>query len=288
MLHGPVVRRRKLGEELRSLRHTSGMTSREVARLLGWHQSKVSRIETGASGVTPADVSRLLDVYAVRDPQLRSLLEVLAGSAGGGGSGWWHAYRGLIPPQYRDFISLESQASTVRTLETSVVPGLLQTAGYARAVTRASLDGLPDGRLDSLVEVRLTRQRVLRASPPLRFTAVLDEAVLHREVGGPEVMRDQVEHLTQVAQLPHVHLQLLPFSVGGYVGLTGPFVIFSFPNISDLDVVVLDHLTSSLYLERREDLEAYSSAFRTLQSHALSPERSLDLITEIGRSFRRS
>ncbi|MYV61807.1 helix-turn-helix domain-containing protein, partial [Streptomyces sp. SID4931] len=89
MLHGPVVRRRKLGEELRSLRHTSGMTSREVARLLGWHQSKVSRIETGASGVTPADVSRLLDVYAVCDPQLRSLLEVLAGSAGGGGAGWW-------------------------------------------------------------------------------------------------------------------------------------------------------------------------------------------------------
>lgn len=173
MLHGPVVRRRKLGEELRSLRHTSGLTSRDAARLLGWHQSKVSRIETGASGVTPADVSRLLDVYAVRDTQLRSLLEVLAGSAGGGGSGWWHAYRGLIPPQYRDFISLESQASTVRTLETSVVPGLLQTAGYARAVTRASLDGLPDGRLDSLVEVRLTRQRVLRESA----------AALHRRAG---------------------------------------------------------------------------------------------------------
>ncbi|CAM5731111.1 Transcriptional regulator OS=Streptomyces microflavus OX=1919 GN=Smic_06020 PE=4 SV=1 [Streptomyces microflavus] len=223
MLHGPVVRRRKLGEELRSLRHASGLTSRDTARLLGWHQSKVSRIETGASGVSPGDVTRLLDIYAVRDTQLRALLEVLAGSAGGGGSGWWHAYRGLIPPQYRDFISLESQAGTVRTLETSVVPGLLQTAGYARAVTRASLDGLPADHLDSLVEVRLTRQRVLRADPPLRFTAVLDEAVLHREVGGPEVMRDQLHHLTQVAQLPHVELQLLPFSVGGYIGLTSPF-----------------------------------------------------------------
>ncbi|MFI7238951.1 helix-turn-helix domain-containing protein [Streptomyces cyaneofuscatus] len=286
MLHGPVVRRRKLGEELRSLRHASGLTSRDAARLLGWHQSKVSRIETGASGVSPEDVTRLLDVYAVRDGQLRALLEVLAGSAGGGGSGWWHAYRGLIPPQYRDFISLESQAGTVRTLETSVVPGLLQTAGYARAVTRASLDGLPADHLDSLVEVRLTRQRVLRAKPPLRFTAVLDEAVLHREVGGPEVMRDQLHHLTQVAQLPHVELQLLPFSVGGYVGLTCPFVIFSFPNISDLDVVVLDHLTSSLYLERKEDLEAYSSAFRTLQAHALTPDRSMELVAAIRRGFR--
>ncbi|NEE57358.1 transcriptional regulator, partial [Streptomyces sp. SID8455] len=165
-------------------------------------------------------------------------------------------------------------------------PGLLQTAGYARAVTRASLDGLPADHLDSLVEVRLTRQRVLRADPPLRFTAVLDEAVLHREVGGPEVMRDQLHHLTQVAQLPHVELQLLPFSVGGYVGLTCPFVIFSFPNISDLDVVVLDHLTSSLYLERKEDLEAYSSAFRTLQAHALTPDRSLDLVAAIRRGFR--
>ncbi|WP_228992329.1 helix-turn-helix transcriptional regulator [Streptomyces sp. DH8] len=284
MLHGPAVRRRKLGEELRSLRHAAGLTSREAARLLGWHQSKVSRIETGASGVTPFDVARLLDAYAVRDTRLRSLLEVLAGSAGGGGSGWWHAYRGLIPPQYRDFISLESQASTVRTLETSVVPGLLQTAGYARAVTRASVGGLPEEHLDSLVEVRLTRQRVLRTNPPLRFTAVLDEAVLHREVGGPEVMREQVRHLARMSQLPHVRLQLLPFSVGGYIGLTGPFVIFSFPNISDLDVVVLDHLTSSLYLERKEDLDAYSSAFRTLQAHALSPERSLELITGIGRS----
>ncbi|MXG29608.1 helix-turn-helix domain-containing protein [Streptomyces sp. YIM 132580] len=286
MLHGPVVRRRKLGEELRSLRHASGLTSRDTARLLGWHQSKVSRIETGASGVSPGDVTRLLDVYAVRDTQLRALLEVLAGSAGGGGSGWWHAYRGLIPPQYRDFISLESQASTVRTLETSVVPGLLQTAGYARAVTRASLEGLPPDDLDSLVEVRLTRQRVLRAKPPLRFTAVLDEAVLHREVGGPEVMRDQLHHLTQVAQLPHVEIQLLPFSVGGYVGLTSPFVIFSFPNISDLDVVVLDHLTSSLYLERKEDLDAYSSAFRTLQTHALPPDHSLELVAAIRRGFR--
>lgn len=146
MRNGPVVRRRKLGEELRGLRHTSGLTSREAAGMLGWHQSKVSRIETGASGVSPDDVTRLLDAYGVGDGQLRALLQTLAGSAGGGGSGWWHAYRGLIPPQYRDFISLESQADAARTLETSVVPGLLQTADYARAVTRSTLDGLPPRR----------------------------------------------------------------------------------------------------------------------------------------------
>ncbi|MEU0128443.1 MULTISPECIES: helix-turn-helix transcriptional regulator [unclassified Streptomyces] len=284
MRNGPVVRRRKLGEELRGLRHAAGLTSRDAAGMLGWHQSKVSRIETGASGVTPGDVTRLLDVYGVDDGQLRSLLQTLAGSAGGGGgSGWWHAYRGLIPPQYRDFISLESQADAARTLETSVVPGLLQTADYARAVTRSSLDGLPPSALDSLVEVRLARQSVLHTSRPLRLSAVLDEAVVRREVGGAGVMEAQLHHLSQVAQLPHVTLQLLPFEAGSYIGLTGPFVIFSFPSTSDLNVVVLDHLTSSLYLERREDLEAYSSAFRTMQAHALSPERSLDLIAAVGR-----
>ncbi|MFE6765714.1 MULTISPECIES: helix-turn-helix transcriptional regulator [unclassified Streptomyces] len=286
MQHGPAVRRRKLGEELRSLRQASGLTSREAAGLLGWHQSKVSRIETGVSGVRPDDVNRLLDAYGMDDPKLREVLGALAGSAGGGGAGWWHAYRGLIPPQYRDFISLESQARTARTLETSVVPGLLQTADYARAVTRASLDGLPSGQLDSLVEVRLARQGVLRSDPPLRLSAVLDEAVVRREVGGRRVMREQLRHLARVAQLPHVQLQLLPFSVGGYVSLTSPFVIFSFPTASDLDVVVLDHLTSSLYLERKEDLAAYSSAFRTLQAHALSPEHTLDLIAAIDRDDR--
>ncbi|MFE4690410.1 helix-turn-helix domain-containing protein [Streptomyces sp. NPDC056749] len=281
MRNGPAVRRRKLGEELRALRHTSGLTSRDAAALLGWHQSKVSRIETGASGVTPRDVTRLMDAYGVDDRQLRSLLRTLAGSAGGGGNGWWHAYRGLIPPQYRDFISLESQAFAARTLETSVVPGLLQTADYARAVTRSSLDGLPPAQLDSLVEVRLARQNVLHSARPLRLSVVIDEAVLRRSVGGPRVMEGQLRHLTEVAQFPHVRLQLLPFSAGSYIGLTGPFVIFSFSNTSDLDVIVLDHLTSSLYLERREDLEAYSSAFRTMQERALSPEHSLDLIAAL-------
>ncbi|MEU7280032.1 helix-turn-helix transcriptional regulator [Streptomyces sp. NPDC045431] len=281
--HGPAVRRRKLGEELRRLRLRAGLTSRDAARLVGWHQSKVSRIETGASGVTGEDVSRLLDAYGVREPRQRALVEALSGAAAdGGGTGWWHAYRGVLPPQYQDFISLESQACAARTLETSVVPGLLQTADYARAVTRAALDGLPVTAVDSLVEVRLARQEVLFGDPPLRLEAVLDEAVLRRQVGGPGVMRAQLRRLRELADLPHVRLQVLPFAVGGYVGLSGPFVIFSFANMSDLDVVVLDHLTSSLYLERTEDLEAYSAAFRTMQAHALTPEESSELIAGIG------
>ncbi|MEW1833032.1 helix-turn-helix transcriptional regulator [Streptomyces sp. NPDC088196] len=285
MQYGPAVRRRKLGAELRALRAEAGLTSGEAARLVGWHQSKVSRIETGASGVKPPDVRLLLDAYQVGDPQLRDMLLVLAGSEDGGGRHhWWHAYRGVLPPAYRDFISLESQASTLRTLETSVVPGLLQTPEYARAVTRAAVGGLdndgPD-RLDALVQVRLARQDVLRADPPLELSVVLDEAVLRREVGGPGVMARQLDRLVEAAKLPQVRLQVLPFAAGAHIGITGPFVIFSFPSTSDLDVVVLDHLTSSLYLERKEDLEAYTEAFNTLQFHALSSEDSSDYIAGI-------
>ncbi|MBW8819986.1 MULTISPECIES: helix-turn-helix transcriptional regulator [unclassified Streptomyces] len=283
MQHGPAVRRRKLGAELRALRTSAGLTSGEAARLVGWHQSKVSRIETGASGVKPADVRLLLDAYRVGDTNLRELLLVLAGSdESAGRHHWWHAYRGVLPPTYRDFISLESQASAMRTLETSVVPGLLQTPEYARAVTRAAVDGLDDERLDALVEVRLARQDILRAQPPLELSAVLDEAVLRREVGGPEVMSRQLKRLLEAARLPQVRLQVLPFTAGAHVGITGPFVIFSFPRTSDLDVVVLDHLTSSLYLERKEDLQAYTEAFNTLRIHALSPEDSLDYLAGMG------
>jgi transcriptional regulator with XRE-family HTH domain len=278
MQYGPAVRRRKLGAELRALRARAGLTSGQAARLVGWHQSKVSRIETGASGVKPADVRLLLDAYAVPEGESRELLLVLAGTEDGDRHNWWHAYRGVLPPAYRDFISLESQAGTMRTLETSVVPGLLQTREYARAVTRAAVDGLEEKRLDALVEVRLARQDVLRSDRPLALSAVLDEAVLRREVGGPEVMTRQLGRLVEAARLPQVQLQILPFAAGAYIGITGPFVIFSFPSTSDLDVVVLDQMMSSLYLERKEDLQAYSEAFNTLQIHALSPEDSLDFI----------
>ncbi|MEU9245147.1 helix-turn-helix transcriptional regulator [Streptomyces shenzhenensis] len=282
MQNGPAVRRRKLGAELRTLRTGAGLTSGEAARLVGWHQSKVSRIETGASGVKPADVRLLLDAYGVVEGQLRELLLVLAGSEDTAGRHhWWHAYRGVLPPAYRDFISLESQASAMRTLETLVVPGLLQTPEYARAVTRAAVDRRDDEALDTLVEVRLARQDVLHNDPPLELNAVLDEAVLRREVGGPGVMARQLARLVEAARLPQVRLQVLPFAAGAHIGITGPFVIFSFPSTSDLDVVVIDQLTSSLYLERKEDLQAYTEAFDTLRIHALSPEDSLDYIAAI-------
>ncbi|MDX2853817.1 helix-turn-helix domain-containing protein [Actinacidiphila glaucinigra] len=275
----PAVRRRKIGSELRRLRDTAGLTSGEAAQRLGWHQSKVSRIETGRSGVRPEDVTALLDVYGVRDQRLREMLAALAGE--GDRRGWWHEFREELPSAYRDFISLETDACRARTLETTVVPGLLQTPDYARELTRSVLPQLGPRQIATLVQVRMARQAVLRAEPPLELWAVLDEAVLRRSVGGPGVMAAQLSHLVDLGSLPHVHLQVLPFSAGGHIGVTGPFVIFSFPRIADLDVVVLDHLTSSLYLDQHEDVRAYGAAFNRLRSHALSSEQSLSFISAI-------
>ncbi|MEV0278913.1 helix-turn-helix transcriptional regulator [Streptomyces sp. NPDC050610] len=285
MRNGPAVRRRRLGAELRRQRETAGLTSRQAAAAVGWHQSKVSRIETGRSGVKPADVMRLLDAYEVVDAEQRALLAALCGPGPadrqGAGSGWWYAYGDLLPDGYRDFISLESAASQARTLETTVVPGLFQTPEYARAVTRAALGDPPNEQVEELVAVRMTRQSVLRGAAPMRLCAVLDEAVLRRAVGGPEVMAGQLRQLVEFGALPEVSLHVLPFAHGGHVGITGPFVIFSFSPMADLDVVVLDHLTSSIYLDRKEDLLAYCTAFETLRARALPHDDSLDFIAEI-------
>ncbi|MEV6104547.1 helix-turn-helix transcriptional regulator [Streptomyces sp. NPDC051940] len=280
MAHGPAVRRRKLGAELRRQRDLAGLTSGEAATRAGWHQSKVSRIETGRSAAKAADVRLLLDVYECADADLRAVLEALT-VPDAPDRAWWRAYRELLPDAYRDFISLEGEATLVRTLETMVVPGLLQTPAYARAVTRAAMAGAAEGKVAALADVRIARQAVLRATPPLTLHAVLDEAVLRREVGGREVMAEQLRHLVELGRLENVRLQVLPFSSGVHVGVCGPFVMFSFPHSSDLDVVVLDHLTSSFYLERKEDLGAYVEAFADLQASALSHEQSLAFMAGI-------
>jgi transcriptional regulator with XRE-family HTH domain len=275
----PAVRRRRLGEELRRLRDLAGLTSGEAAKRAGWHQSKVSRIETGRSSVRPEDVATLLDVYAVRDRDLRELLATLAGR--GYQRGWWHDFRDVLPVEYRDFITLETGACRARSMENSVVPGLLQTPAYARALTREVMPHLTEKEVEALVDVRIARQAVLHQDRPLELSAVLDESVLRRTVGGREVMADQLLHLEQAASLPQVDLQVLPFTAGGHQGLVNSFVIFSFPRTADLDVVVVDHLTSSLYVDRKEDIAAYGAAFARLAARALPRADSTDMITRI-------
>jgi transcriptional regulator with XRE-family HTH domain len=275
----PAVRRRRLGEELRRLRDLAGLTSGEAASLAGWHQSKVSRIETGRSSVRAEDVTVLLDVYGVHDLAVRELLATLAGR--GFQRGWWHDFRDVLPVEYRDFISLETGASRARSMENTVVPGLLQTPDYARALTADVMPQLDRRALDALVDVRIARQAVLHQDRPLELWAVLDEAVLRRGVGGREVMIGQLRKLQEAAELPQVRLQVLPFTSGGHMGVTNSFVIFSFPRIADLDVVVVDHLTSSLYVDRKEDVAAYTATFARLHARALPRHESAAMIAGI-------
>jgi len=275
----PAVRRRRLGAELRRLRALAGLTSGEAADRAGWHQSKVSRIETGHSSVRAEDVNLLIDVYAVRDRDVRDLLRTLAGH--GHQRGWWHDFRDVLPTEYRDFITLETGATRARSMENSVVPGLLQTPAYARALTRDVMPQLTEREVDALVDVRIARQAVLRQDRPLELWAVLDESVLRRGVGGPGVMAEQLTHLREAADLPQVRLQVLPFAAGGHQGVTNSFVIFSYPRIADLDVVVVDHLTGSLYVDRKEDIAAYEAAFVRLSGRALHREESAEMINGI-------
>jgi hypothetical protein len=191
----------------------------------------------------------------------------------------------MLPPAYMDFISLEADARAVRTLETTVVPGLLQTADYARAVTRAVLPQHRPERVDALVDVRIARQVVLGREPPLELSAVIDEAALRREMAGPDVMRGQLQRLTELGGRPNVHIQVLPFARGAHIGVTGPFVVFEFPQPGDPDVVAIDHLTSSLYLESEEEVEAYNAAFDLLRSRALPPNESLAFIAGIAEGM---
>ncbi|TKA11364.1 helix-turn-helix domain-containing protein [Actinacidiphila oryziradicis] len=273
----PTMRRRMLGAELRKSREGLGLTVDQAAERLGWHQSKVSRVETGRSGVRANEVGTLLDAYEINDPQTREALATLARE--GKRRVWWAPYSDVITHRYASFIAFEAEAASVRSFQTTLVHGLLQTPEYARAVTNALQPGTPQDEIDALVNVRLARQNAtLRRADPLKVWAIMDEAVLRREIGGAEVMTKQLRHLREASEEPNITVQVLPYQAGAHAGLHGSFTILEFPVRSDLDVVYADSLTSNLYLERDEDLALYSEAFDRLRAAALDVAPSRELI----------
>lgn len=273
----PTMRRRMLGAELRKSREGLGLTVDQAAERLGWHQSKVSRVETGRSGVRANEVGTLLDAYEINDPQTREALATLARE--GKRRVWWAPYSDVITHRYASFIAFEAEAASVRSFQTTLVHGLLQTPEYARAVTNALQPGTPQDEIDALVNVRLARQNAtLRRADPLKVWAIMDEAVLRREIGGAEVMTKQLRHLREASEEPNITVQVLPYQAGAHAGLHGSFTILEFPVRSDLDVVYADSLTSNLYLERDEDLALYSEAFDRLRAAALDVAPSRELV----------
>jgi transcriptional regulator with XRE-family HTH domain len=269
----PSLRRRRLAAELRRLRDHSGQSISDVAEKLGWQGSKISRIETRQLGVTAPDLRKLLDAYDVEDEAYRRTLAEMGRRANE--RGWWQSYpRHVVPSEYGDLITVEAEAATIRSYQPEAVPGLLQTAGYARAVIRAGRKSDTAAEIDRRVEVRLERQHVLKRTdpPPPRVQVVLNEAVLRRRVGGPDVMREQLEYMMAERDPANVTVQVLPFDTGAHPSMVGPFTMMTFLDPGDLGVVYLEHPTGSLFLETPEELRAYEEFWDEIQGSAYSPD----------------
>lgn len=279
---GPTVRRRRLASELRRLRETAGLTIDEVAEKLECSASKISRIETGHVGVTPRDARDLLELYGLPSDEREALVQLAREARS---RGWWHKYNEVFTGA---FVGLEADASSLRAYQALLVPGLLQTERYARSVFRAMRPDATEAEIERRVSARMERQRLLTDPAPPEYWAVVDEAVLHRSVGGSEVMAEQFARLAEAAALPHVTVQVVPFGAGAHPGMEGPFLILGFPEQADPDVVYVDSTTSGVYLEMPADVRRYSLMFDHLRAAALKPDDSVDLIARFASEAARS
>jgi transcriptional regulator with XRE-family HTH domain len=276
--HSPTVRRRRLALELRRLREAARLTCEEVAEHLECSASKISRVETGRVSVSPRDVRDMLELYGVPAEQRESLVQLARDSRQ---KGWWHAYSDTMQPQMATYIGLESAASEIRIYEVSLIPGLLQTEDYARAVIRAGMVNSPAEDIERRVALLMARQPAVVRDDPPKVWAVLDEAALRRRVGGSGLMRLQLEHLLAQAALPNVAVQVIPFAGGAHPAMGRPFIILVFPERVDTDVVYLEDLTSALYLEDVAEVDRYNVFFNHLRATALSFDDSAALITSV-------
>jgi transcriptional regulator with XRE-family HTH domain len=276
--HSPTVRRRRLALELRRLREAAKLTCEEVADHLECSASKISRVETGRVSVSPRDVRDMLELYGVPGGQRESLVQLARDSRQ---KGWWHAFSDSMQPQFATYVGLESAASEIRIYEVSLIPELLQTEDYARAVIRSGMMSSPGEDVERQVALRMARQPAITRDDPPKVWAVLDEAALRRQVGGPGLMRLQLEHLLAQASLPNVAVQVIPFGGGAHPAMGRPFIILVFPERVDTDVVYLEDLTSALYVEDVAEVDRYNVFFNHLRATALSFDDSSALVTSV-------
>ena len=279
----PTVRRRRLGQELRRLRELKGMTAEEVAERLLVSQSKISRLENGRRSISQRDVRDLCGVYEVEDQRVvDSLMQMAKDSRQ---QGWWHAF-GDIP--YSVYIGLETDAESLRTYEPQIITGLLQTRAYAEALIQGALPETSVADIEKRVQVRIRRQeRISAQNNPLRLWVVLDEASLRRVVGGRQVMREQLEHVAEMSQLPHITVQVLPFDVGAHPGINGQYSILEFADAADSSVVYIEGVTSDLYLEKALDVQKYTVMYEHLRAQALNVEQSRQRIEDVAKEYAR-
>ncbi|WP_405145825.1 helix-turn-helix domain-containing protein [Sphaerisporangium sp. NBC_01403] len=277
----PTARHRRLVAELRGLREASAKSRQEVAELVGTTDITLWRYETGLTRPAPADVAALLEVYGVAGEARGELLEMARQARK---RGWWHRHRQTLKPGFDSYIGLEAEASVLRTYQSQVVPGLLQTEAYARAVIEATAMGPARAEVAEKVAVRMSRQDlVTRVDDPIQIVMVLDEAVIRRQVGGPGVMRGQLLRLLEAGALPNVDIRVLPFASGAHPALDGQFNLLEFPEPGDLDLVYLEQAVSGLVLEEPQERRRYASMFADLLTRALSPGETMILIGSAAR-----
>ncbi|MEU0024294.1 helix-turn-helix transcriptional regulator [Streptomyces sp. NPDC006335] len=277
---------RQLGDELRKFRESAGVSMAEAAEVLDCTKGKISRMENGHVPVRAPDLNALMHAYRVEDPETRSRLGAMAQRANRRRrDGWWHKYDSVLGDSYRDQIELEAICDSVRTYEVQLVPGLLQTAEYGRAVTVASRAWKTPEEIDQFVQVRLARQQRLIDEDPMSLWAVLAEGVLRQHVGGPAVMRAQLEHLATMAEHPNITVQVLPFSRGAHSGMFGPYLLLSFPQVTSLDLVLTETPTGNIWMEREPEVAYYRTLFDDARTTALPPAESLTLIRRIAKEY---
>ena len=273
---GPTVLRILLGSQLRMLREVKGITREEAGYAIRASGSKISRMELGRVSFKERDVTDLLKLYGVDEDETATLVE-LATQANS--PGWWHKYGDVLPDWFQVYVGLEEAASLIRLYEVQFVPGLLQTADYARAVVRLGQPGAAPEEIERRISLRMGRQELLTKPGGPRLWAIVDEAALRRPIGGKEVMRAQLEQLILATDEPQVTLQVMPFRSGGHAAEAGAFTIMRFPEPDLPDVVYLEQLTSALYLDKRDDVEKYTEVMERLSVESESPERSVDILS---------
>lgn len=274
----PVVSKIQLGLELRKLREQTEMPREKIAEVLGSDLSRVSRLENAKGVLQPPELHALLDLFGMPADR-RDELEQLAKAARGRAK-----YR--VPDWAQKFTGIEQAASELRTYETELVPGLLQTEAYMREVILAADPMIDDSEVDRLVAGRLARQRRITGNNPLHYSAVINEAVIRRAVGTADVMDEQLRRLLELAETPTVSLYALPFSAGAHAAMGYSFVLLDLPSPIDVRIVYLEDRLSADYLEQPEQIKAYSLTFERLLGSALGPRQTLKLIDEVRLDLR--
>jgi transcriptional regulator with XRE-family HTH domain len=278
---GPTVLRMLLGSQLRGLRESAGISPDQAGYEIRGSRSKISRLEHGRVSFKQRDVEDLLTLYGVTDAERRDYMVLLAQQANN--QGWWAKYDDVLPDWFETYVGLEQATSLIRGYELQFVPGLFQTEDYARAVTILGHRAASAEEIERRVSLRLKRQQLLGGPQP-RVWSVIDESALRRPLGGRETMRAQLRHLLEVAELPQVTLQLMPFDRGGHSAAGGSFAILRFAEPDLPDIVYIEQLTGALYLDRREEIDHYREVMNSLSAEAETPADSERLLKRIIRA----